>query len=738
MKAVKNTQLLEMILKNQSARPVKKQKSFLFGSFLQNLLKRNASGKSHPSLRFLIPAQGRNANKSAKAAGISVVEAKQTVKMKITSLNEFARQLSGVKMDMQEASEAYQGKVNKAKLKENPISAFVNPGQPHETKGTQIASKKTASKNIVQTAKQTETVKIPSNAREALIQALFLLQHQALKPEALLNINKQLSGVKLQVVETGAKSRLNILISDPKQMKSIEKFASKLENNAQRKHLKIADMRVLSLNKKSLNNKPLSDGSTNVNVKSKESTSNHSDINASEKANSKQLAAAKLTNKQQTGKKSVPMNSGRQQSALNVPGKSSVPSEALQSSRAEVSKSNTESAGRLSEKGAEKANLTNPQRAAKRMMLNSSGKSQSTTNVPKTKSNTPGEAVQTAQKNVSKTITAHRGHSSGEPARDTKVRQTAHLDAKEIRKPSTRINVKENTPNPKSGTPIETVSGGQKESSPNVGIRTVLATAVSMKQQSSNTKQNSKRNLTEKIKPTAQKAIHKVERQIENGRIRVQQDETEYRPNVKKFKTVADQHIEKIVSENSKPEETKGKSEAVSQNLHPKSAEKPETTFIRHFDTPPQALKTETLPPKWQPLVSRINELIDKFSALQKNRMVKTSFKIDQSPSGKMEIHFEDQGSVKTIKILVESDATKNEMQKFAPQIQQNLNTKGIEFVNFIVQVGQFGTKSGQATHQQRQTHKHKNKETKEVRHGDEQSPVKQRNYGYNTIEVVV
>jgi flagellar hook-length control protein FliK len=129
--------------------------------------------------------------------------------------------------------------------------------------------------------------------------------------------------------------------------------------------------------------------------------------------------------------------------------------------------------------------------------------------------------------------------------------------------------------------------------------------------------------------------------------------------------------------------------------------------------------------------------MMAKFNSARKSAKTNTTFRIENSPAGKMEIRFEEKAGHKQIKVLVESEATRHELQKAVPQLQQNLNAKGVELISFTVQVGQFGNKAGQAAPHNKQGMRHKNKETKEVRHEADKSTVMKRNYGYNTIEVI-
>ena len=147
--------------------------------------------------------------------------------------------------------------------------------------------------------------------------------------------------------------------------------------------------------------------------------------------------------------------------------------------------------------------------------------------------------------------------------------------------------------------------------------------------------------------------------------------------------------------------------------------------------------KEMRLSEKWTPLVSRITELIQKFKASAKQNSVKTSFKISTGGAGEVEIQLNEKTKEKTIKIMVESDKVRGELQKNLPQIQQNLLLKGIEFNSIAIDTSPLGSKMNQAQDPPRGTHKSKSKQSKEVADEQEQPTVKKKNYGYNTIEVI-
>ena len=137
-------------------------------------------------------------------------------------------------------------------------------------------------------------------------------------------------------------------------------------------------------------------------------------------------------------------------------------------------------------------------------------------------------------------------------------------------------------------------------------------------------------------------------------------------------------------------------------------------------------------------LGSRIQEIIEKFNAKPvRQSKINTSFKIANSPAGEIEIVINEQSSGKKLKVLVESESARQELQKVLPQVQQNLMTKGIEFASFSVDVAHVNTKNGSANPNSKNADRSKNKQNEEVRDDHEESTVVQRKYGYNTIELV-
>ena len=150
-----------------------------------------------------------------------------------------------------------------------------------------------------------------------------------------------------------------------------------------------------------------------------------------------------------------------------------------------------------------------------------------------------------------------------------------------------------------------------------------------------------------------------------------------------------------------------------------------------------QASREIQVPVKFAPLVSRMNELIQKFKASAKQSSVKTSFRVAAGGAGEVEIQLDEKTKEKTIKIRVESDKVRNELQKTLPQIQQNLLLKGIEFSSIAIETAPFGSKMNQTQDQKRGTQNSKSKQPKEVQNDQEQPAVIQKKYGYNTIEVI-
>jgi len=227
-----------------------------------------------------------------------------------------------------------------------------------------------------------------------------------------------------------------------------------------------------------------------------------------------------------------------------------------------------------------------------------------------------------------------------------------------------------------------------------------------------------------------------VARKVEKGTIvaekTTQPQNLAQQENVNQTKSHSN-HSEKSVSGDSKQQNQT--SETISQNSEIKTTKVDEQPATNQTQT---EIKIADQNQKIVQLGSRIQEIIEKLNAKPiKQTRVNTSFKIANSPAGKIEIVVNEQSGGKKLKVLVETESARQELQKVLPHVQQNLMTKGIEFASFSVDVANVNTKNGSANPNSKNADRSKNKQNEEVHDDHEESTVVQRKYGYNTIELV-
>jgi len=304
---------------------------------------------------------------------------------------------------------------------------------------------------------------------------------------------------------------------------------------------------------------------------------------------------------------------------------------------------------------------------------------------------------------------------------------------------------------PLSEKPVKTESGkaGQTEVAPNKTVSEKLAANHETRRSNADSASSNKIRMesvreqpvsTQQVRRQVEKGKIKVRKRNETIRIKTELPESKPAP----IKAIADTMAQKPTKEpvsgnpdlNRTPESVTEKTDFTEPETVKKDSKQTISPTLNQPGSHASSIKAPAVPPKFQPLVTRLQEMITKFNAIKKSVKTNTSFRIESSPAGKMEIQFEEKNGHKQIKVLVETEATRHELQKAVPQLQQNLNSKGIELIGFTVQVSQFGNKTGQAAPHNKPM-RHKNKETREVQHEADKSTVVKRNYGYNTIEVI-
>ncbi|GEM_PF-6986874 len=164
-------------------------------------------------------------------------------------------------------------------------------------------------------------------------------------------------------------------------------------------------------------------------------------------------------------------------------------------------------------------------------------------------------------------------------------------------------------------------------------------------------------------------------------------------------------------------------------------------------DSAPVRFQTDGIRPKSPQIketqsrafVSRMSELIQNLEKVKKPGAEKSVFKLESSPLGKMEIQLKNGPDAKKIAITVESEHSKQEIQKLVPAIQHNLNMRGMEISVVTIDIGRFVQSKEQQAKQSSGRDKHKtySKGKEGSDHEADIAPVKSRDFGYNTIEVV-
>ena len=134
------------------------------------------------------------------------------------------------------------------------------------------------------------------------------------------------------------------------------------------------------------------------------------------------------------------------------------------------------------------------------------------------------------------------------------------------------------------------------------------------------------------------------------------------------------------------------------------------------------------------PLVDRILQFVVTNHNGSVNQAV---LKINSAVLGKMEIHFKEVAKNKEVTLIVENESAKSEVERLLPRINEALQQRGIDLNSLKVDLYNYSQKNEQERHSaEKPLHTlHSNQE--EVPDEPKKSPVKVRQYGYNTIEVI-
>ncbi len=191
------------------------------------------------------------------------------------------------------------------------------------------------------------------------------------------------------------------------------------------------------------------------------------------------------------------------------------------------------------------------------------------------------------------------------------------------------------------------------------------------------------------------------------------------------------------------PEKKSVQNRSFADQLNQEDAEK--QSKINPLAEPNPAQKMDVTPPEIRPVnYTDMREAIQKIERMvieaSQNKLNNTSFSLDSKEFGKMEIHIrqnskEDQGV-----ILVENHTIKEQIQKFIPDIQENLNQKGVMISAVNVEVN---SQNESTDPQSRFSRKRNNRKVDSTNNNYgsaseiDTKTTKTRSYGYNTMEVL-
>ncbi len=135
-------------------------------------------------------------------------------------------------------------------------------------------------------------------------------------------------------------------------------------------------------------------------------------------------------------------------------------------------------------------------------------------------------------------------------------------------------------------------------------------------------------------------------------------------------------------------------------------------------------------------MVNKIREM--SFETSNDGKAQKASFIVDGGPLGELDIEFHTEATREEITIFVESDLSKNELQRVMPHIEDNMNQRGFSFSNVNVEVKDDQRSSGSMGDGDAHT-SNSNDESAERDQAtaEENEANTKRNYGYNTMEVL-
>lgn len=135
------------------------------------------------------------------------------------------------------------------------------------------------------------------------------------------------------------------------------------------------------------------------------------------------------------------------------------------------------------------------------------------------------------------------------------------------------------------------------------------------------------------------------------------------------------------------------------------------------------------------PLVSRVSEVIaDRILNTSESR---TRFLVDGGRLGQVEIQFQQEENKNQVTIYVETEHSRQDLQRITPQIQENLAQRGINLQELEVEVRDFSlSKNGQEDEKSSGSDEH-DQANEQIAADEEDESTTARDYGYNTMEIM-
>ena len=132
-----------------------------------------------------------------------------------------------------------------------------------------------------------------------------------------------------------------------------------------------------------------------------------------------------------------------------------------------------------------------------------------------------------------------------------------------------------------------------------------------------------------------------------------------------------------------------------------------------------------------------LQNVIEQYLKLKPGKYTVNRMRISSSALGELEVQFKDKGAARHMTIVVESDAAKAEVQKLLPAIQHGLMDKGFAFQQINVDLGQAGPRQFKKENERQKSTKHNTTITREENDDNSSTVIKQKKFGYNTVEYV-